>query len=54
VADGILSAGGVGAAAGDREEKLRASLLEALAPYRTPSGGYRLENEWRYLVARAG
>jgi len=51
---GILSAGGVGAAAGpDNEKELRAALIDALARYRTPSGGYRLENEWHYLVARA-
>jgi SAM-dependent methyltransferase len=51
---GILSAGGVGATAGPaREPELRAALLEALSPYRTPSGSYRLENEWHYLVARA-
>jgi hypothetical protein len=31
----------------------RAALVEALAPYRTPDGGYRLENEWHYLLARA-
>jgi SAM-dependent methyltransferase len=51
---GILSAGGVGATAGpDREPELRAALVDALAPYRTSSGGYRLVNEWHYLVARA-
>jgi hypothetical protein len=27
--------------------------LEALAPYRTPKG-YRLENEYHYLIASAG
>jgi SAM-dependent methyltransferase len=35
------------------EEAVRDAIVEALAPYRTPSGGYRLENEWHYLVARA-
>jgi hypothetical protein len=29
------------------------AIVEALAPYRTRAGGYRLENEWHYLVARA-
>ena len=28
-------------------------LVDALAPYRTPSGGYRLANEWHFLIARA-
>ena len=51
---GMLSAGGVGDAAGpEREPELRAGLLEALAPFRTTRGGYRLENEWHTLVAIA-
>jgi hypothetical protein len=28
-------------------------IVAALAPYRTPQGGFRLENEWHYVVARA-
>ncbi len=28
-------------------------IVEALAPYRNPDGGYRLENEWHYLIASA-
>ena len=32
---------------------LFAGLLEALAPFRTAGGGYRLENEWHTLVATA-
>ena len=35
------------------EDVVRAAIVEALAPYRTASGGYRLENEWHYVVARA-
>jgi SAM-dependent methyltransferase len=51
---GMLSAGGVGDAAGPAHEPgLRAGLLEALAPFRTAGGGYRLENEWHTLVATA-
>jgi SAM-dependent methyltransferase len=51
---GMLSAGGVGVAAGPAHEpELRAGLLEALAPFRTAGGGYRLENEWHTLVATA-
>jgi len=49
---GMLAAGGVGDAAGpDRQRELRAGLLEALSPFRTASGGYRLENEWHTVVA---
>jgi SAM-dependent methyltransferase len=50
---GMLSAAGVGDAAGDGEPALRAGLLEALAPFRTARGGYHLENEWHTLVATA-
>ena len=50
---GMLSAAGVGDAAGDDEPALRAGLLEALAPFRTARGGYHLENEWHTLVATA-
>jgi len=50
----MLAHGEIGAAAGpDREDALRAEIVEALAPYRTPSGGYRLENAYHYVVARA-
>ncbi len=35
------------------EDAVAAAIAAALAPHRTPSGGYRLENEWHYLVARA-
>jgi SAM-dependent methyltransferase len=35
------------------EEPVRRAILEALEPYRTPAGGYRLENEWHTMIARA-
>ena len=54
LARGMLSAAGIGTMVGpEREPALRAAVLEALAPFRTPSGGYRLENEWHSLIARA-
>jgi SAM-dependent methyltransferase len=34
------------------EDGLRDVILRSLEPYRTPSGGYRLENEWHYLIAQ--
>ena len=49
----LLSAGGVGDAAGDREPEVRAALIDVLAPFRTPGGGYRLENTWHVLLAAA-
>jgi SAM-dependent methyltransferase len=35
------------------EERVREAIVAALAPYRRPDGGYRVRNEWRYLVASA-
>ena len=36
-----------------QEEALKAAIVEGLAPYRTPDGGYQLQNEYHYLIARA-
>jgi hypothetical protein len=51
----LMSAGGLGAGARDAgtEDDLRRALTGAFEPYRLPDGGYRLANEWHYLVARA-
>jgi SAM-dependent methyltransferase len=35
------------------EDAVREAILRAYAPYRTASGGYRLEVEWRYVKATA-
>jgi SAM-dependent methyltransferase len=49
----LLSAGGVGDAAGEREPEVRKALIDILEPFRTTDGGYRLENTWHFLIARA-
>jgi ubiquinone/menaquinone biosynthesis C-methylase UbiE len=49
----MFSAAGIAEAIITSAEAARAALLAALAPYRTDAGGYVLENEWHYLVARA-
>ena len=50
----MMSAGGFGAIVGpERQDAARAAIVEALAVCRTPEGGYRVENEWHYLIARA-
>jgi hypothetical protein len=36
-----------------REDEVRAAIVEGLAPFRTSKGGYRLENEFHFLVASA-
>ncbi len=43
----------VRAAAYAGEEAVTEAALEAIAPYRTGDGGYRLENVFSYVVARA-
>lgn len=51
---GLLAAGPATKAieaAGD--ERVSAAVTDALAPYRTASGGYAIENTWRYLIATA-
>jgi hypothetical protein len=51
---GMMSAGGFGAiVGGDRQAAARDAIVDALAVCRTPDGGYRLENEWHSLIARA-
>ncbi len=51
---GMFSAGGLAVVAeavgGDT---VRNAVVESLASCRTPSGGYRVANEWHYLVASA-
>jgi hypothetical protein len=37
----------------EREDEVRAAIVEGLEPYRTPAGGYRLENEFHFLLATA-
>jgi SAM-dependent methyltransferase len=49
---GLLSAG-ISSALTSPEDEVARALVEALAPYRTRSGGYRLQNEWHYLIASA-
>jgi SAM-dependent methyltransferase len=49
----LLSGGPLVAAINNAgEERVRAAVLDAIAPYRTSTGGYRLENKFRYVVAR--
>jgi SAM-dependent methyltransferase len=50
----LLAPGGLGALVGpEREPAVRAQIVEAMAPFRTPDGGYRLSNELHYLIASA-
>jgi SAM-dependent methyltransferase len=52
---GTLSPAGLAVLAGpERERAVGDAIVAALAPYRTPDGGYRLRNEFHCLVASAG
>jgi SAM-dependent methyltransferase len=54
MAGAMLSAGPMReAAAVLSEDGLRDVIVRSLEPYRTRAGGYRLENEWHFLIARA-
>jgi SAM-dependent methyltransferase len=50
----MVAVAGLATLAGpEREHDLRTAILDGLAAYRTPDGGYRLSNEYKFLVARA-
>jgi hypothetical protein len=34
------------------EENAEQAIVDGLAPFRQPDGSYRLESEYRYLIAR--
>ena len=51
---GLISAGpAVKAVRNSGEALVREALVQVLAPYRNASGVYRMENRFRYLIARA-
>jgi SAM-dependent methyltransferase len=51
---GMLSAGPAERAIRNSSlERAREAVVSAIAPYRNPSGEYRLNNRFRYLMARA-
>jgi len=50
----MISVAGLVVLAGpEREEELRQAIVEGLARFRAANGSYRLENEYRFLIARA-
>jgi SAM-dependent methyltransferase len=49
----LVAVAGLAVLAGpEREQELRTTIVDGLAPYRTPNGSYRLANEFHYLIAR--
>jgi SAM-dependent methyltransferase len=54
LARALVAPAGLALLAGpEREEELRAAIVAGLEPYRADDGSYRLENEYRFLIARA-
>jgi SAM-dependent methyltransferase len=50
----VVAVAGLAVLAGpEREDALKAAIVDGLAPYRSADGGYRLSNEYHYLIARA-
>jgi SAM-dependent methyltransferase len=50
----LLAPAGVALLVGpDREDAVKAAIVDGLASYRAPDGAYRLPNEYRYVIARA-
>jgi SAM-dependent methyltransferase len=50
----LVAPAGIAALVGpEREDELKKAIVDGLAPYRTPEGGYRLDNQYRSLIARA-
>jgi hypothetical protein len=49
----LVAPAGVAVLVGDREEEVKRAIVDGLAEFRSSDGSYRLENEYRYLVARA-
>jgi SAM-dependent methyltransferase len=51
---GLLSSGpAIRAMQGAGEETVRNVILKAIAPFKTTSGGYRLQNNFCYMIAKA-
>ena len=51
---GLVAPAGVAILVGPQhEEAIKAALVEGLAEHRAADGSYRVENEYRFLIARA-
>jgi len=44
---------GIALLVGDREQEVKDEIADGLADHRTPDGGYRLQNDYHFLIARA-
>jgi SAM-dependent methyltransferase len=49
----MVAVAGINLLVGDRESEVKDAIADGLDAYRTPAVGYRLSNEYHYLIARA-
>jgi SAM-dependent methyltransferase len=50
----LIAVAGLAVIAGpERQEELKAAILDGLSPYRKQDGSYRLSNEYHFLIAHA-
>lgn len=49
----MVAVAGINLLVGDHEDEVKDAIADGLVAYRTPAGGYRLSNEYHYLIARA-
>jgi SAM-dependent methyltransferase len=47
----MVAVAGIAVLVGDSEPEVKDAIADGLAAYRTPTGGYRLGNEYHYLIA---
>lgn len=48
----MVAVAGINILVGEREDDVKDAIAEGLAAYRTPAGGYRLDNEYHFVIAR--
>jgi SAM-dependent methyltransferase len=48
----MVAVAGINLLVGDREHEVKTAIADGLAAYRTRAGGYRLDNEYHFLIAR--
>ena len=48
----MVAVAGINVLVGEREDEVKNAIADGLADYRTPEGGYKLDNEYHFLIAR--
>jgi SAM-dependent methyltransferase len=47
----MVAVAGINLLVGEREDEVKNAIADGLADHRTPTGGYRLDNEYHFLIA---